>query len=742
MTAKNNADQSSWLGRIVGPPKLNAEDKAQTAKYLNAVLPAAMVLIGVLLAFTLLEHVAQGHGLNIIDFLLLALIVILGILWAMARRGHMMAASSVLLFIAFLGLVYIASISTGVFDSAVTALAVVILIAGLLVDWKTAVVMAGLSIAAIWWLYSQKVGVPLVFGAQEMFDYARDVTIIFALLAVVAYLLISNLRRALEHSRASEQILREQNIELSQMRSALEDRVAERTHQLRAAADVGQVAVSILNPDQLLSEIVQVIAERFRLYYVAIFTLDRTGSYLVLREATGDAGRTLKERGHRLRVSMDSMVGYAVLRHEPRVTQNVREDAVRFANPLLPDTQAEVALPLLVGQDALGALDVQSVNLDAFDEGTLIALRAMASQVAVALQNAQSFQSLQKTLDYTTRQYELGRTVFLAQTPNEAYLALGQVFAMFADVDRIQLLRVVERDANHQPAVYELVIEWDILSGAQMNTGISFAAAETPLAALVVEDEAVVIRDATEARLPVATRERLAQANAQAIILAPLMIGAEYNGFVAAVSEQPRDFTENEVRLMKSAAEQLGVVLTNLQLTAEMRTTVERVALLNRRLSGEAWDSYRAGRALQRVESGRKEFVTPDNQLHMPIVVRGETIGAFNIADSHLERVWHEDELSMLQTIANEVALAIDNARLIEQTQRTAQREKEVAVAADQIHRSMNLDTILNTALSEIVRITGIEDVAIQFGAPTNPQLKSVDGYEKSYSISGLSSEG
>jgi GAF domain-containing protein len=338
----------------------------------------------------------------------------------------------------------------------------------------------------------------------------------------------------------------------------------------------------------------------------------------------------------------------------------------------------------------------------------------------VALQNAQSFQSLQKTLDYTTRQYELSRTIFLAQTPNDAYLALGQVFAMFADVDRIQLLRVVERDANHQPAVYELVIEWDILSGAQMDTGISFAAAETPLAALVVEDEAVVIRDANEARLPAATREELAQVNAQAIILAPLMIGAEYSGFVAAVSEQPRDFTENEVRLLKSAAEQLGVVLTNLQLTTDMRTTVERVALLNRRLSGEAWDSYRAGRALQRVESGRIEFLTPENQLHVPIVVRGETIGAFNVADNQLERVWHEDELSMLQTIANEVALAIDNARLIEQTQRTAQREKEVAVAADQIHRSMNLETILNTALSEIVRITGIEEVAIQFGAPTS----------------------
>ncbi len=516
------------------------------------------------------------------------------------------------------------------------------------------------------------------------------------------------------------QAINSMTVQLQDMIGSLETRVEMRTAQLQASAEVGKAAASVLNPDRLLHEVVNLIADRFGFYYAAIFTLDRTSSYLMLREATGEAGRTLKERGHRLRVSMDSMVGYAVLRHEPRVAMNVSEDTVRFANPLLPDAQSEVALPLIVGQEVIGALDVQSTHLNAFDESMLTALQAMASQVAVALQNAQSFQSLQKTLDYTTRQYELSRNIFLAQTPNEAYLTLGQAFAMFAEVDRIQLLRVVERDADHQPAVYELVIEWDILGGAQMDTGTSYAAAETPLAALVAEDKAVVIRDANDTHLPATTRERLAQVNAQAIILVPLQIGAEYSGFVAAISEQPRDFTESEVRLLKSTAEQLGVVLVNLQLTAEMRTTVERVALLNRRLSGEAWDSYRAGRAQLRVESGHVEFATPEHQLQVPIVVRGETIGAFNVADNNLERSWNEDELSLLQTIAGEVALAIDNARLIEQTQRTAQREKDIAIAADQIHRSMNLETILNTALGEIVRITGVEDVAIQFGSLTS----------------------
>jgi GAF domain-containing protein len=72
----------------------------------------------------------------------------------------------------------------------------------------------------------------------------------------------------------------------------------------------------------------------------------------------------------------------------------------------------------------------------------------------------------------------------------------------------------------------------------------------------------------------------------------------------------------------------------------------------------------------------------------------------------------------MLQTIAGEVALAIENARLIEQTQRTAQREKDIASAADKIHRSSNLDAILQAAVEEVMRIAGTTDVAIQLGRP------------------------
>jgi len=717
MTANDPTTKPSLLRRVAGPPDFTTESKMQTARYLNIILPATIVLLGVLVTSTVL---GRGFELNGFDFLVLGLMVILVGLWVLTRRGYVLAAASALLFITFFAMVFAASKSGGLFDGAFVALVLLIVLSGLLIDWKTAFVMGGMSIAAAWWLYSLNGGTPVNLPANAPFEYAVAVTVVFVLLTLVTYLLISSLRRAADQARSSEQVMREQNTELTAMRTTLEQRVAERTGQLRTAADVGRVAVSILDPNELLREITELITERFGFYYAAIFLLDHSGTYLIVREATGEAGRVLKERGHRLRVELDSMVGYAVIKREPRVASTAGEDAIRFANPLLPETQSEIALPLLVGDQVLGALDVQSTQMNAFDEAVIATLQNVATQIAIALQNAQSYQRLQEALNYTTSQYELSRTIFAARSAQEAYQSLGQVFAMLSGVDRISMLRIADRDNANQPVEYELMTEWDVLGGAQFGTGVRYRAAETPFVQLVTPDEVVVIRDASDDRLPLSTREQLARVNAQAALLVPLTRRGQYAGFIAAAAEQPYDFQDSEVRLVKSAAEQLGVVLNNLELTTEMQTTLERVALLNRRLSGEAWGSYLGSRERWMVESGRAPATITATSLQLPLVIRGETIGTFDVADARADHQWQEDEITMLQTIAGEVALAIENARLIEQTRRTAQREKDIATAADKIHRSVNLDAILQTAVAEIMRIAGTTEVAIQLGRSTD----------------------
>ena len=203
-------------------------------------------------------------------------------------------------------------------------------------------------------------------------------------------------------------------------------------------------------------------------------------------------------------------------------------------------------------------------------------------------------------------------------------------------------------------------------------------------------------------RLPTTTRERLAHVNAQAAVLVPIIVRGLLDGLIVATAEQPRDFTDSEIRLMRGIAEQLGVVLNNLRLTNEMQATMEREALLNRRLSGEAWSSYLTARPALTIESGNAAAATQSARLDLPIVIRGEAIGNFSLADADPNRQWSDEELALLNTIAGEAALAIDNARLIEQTQRVAQRERTINEINTRVRQTIDLDEILKTAVSEL----------------------------------------
>lgn len=185
---------------------------------------------------------------------------------------------------------------------------------------------------------------------------------------------------------------------LQYLQENLESEVARRTAQLKATLQVAQVANSILDPDELMERVVQLITNQFGYYYAAIFLIDESGRWAELKHATGEAGKLLRQRGHRLEIEGKSMVGAAIRTRQARLALDVGEEPVRFDNPLLPYTRSEIALPLMVGGEVLGALDVQSTQEAAFSEADIETLQTMANQVAIALQNARLFQSLQQSL--------------------------------------------------------------------------------------------------------------------------------------------------------------------------------------------------------------------------------------------------------------------------------------------------------------------------------------------------------
>jgi GAF domain-containing protein len=185
---------------------------------------------------------------------------------------------------------------------------------------------------------------------------------------------------------------------LESLQGTLEQQVIERTKQLAATNEVGRVAASSLDPEQLLARVLPLFPEQFGYYYAAIYLLDPSGKWAELREATGEAGRVLKQNRHRLDLSGKSMVGTAIREQAPRIAQIALEENQRVDNPLLPYTRSEIALSLIVGDRVLGALNVQSTREADFGPQVVETMKNMAGQVAIALENARLFQEAQQVI--------------------------------------------------------------------------------------------------------------------------------------------------------------------------------------------------------------------------------------------------------------------------------------------------------------------------------------------------------
>ncbi|RJP48861.1 MAG: GAF domain-containing protein [Anaerolineaceae bacterium] len=178
------------------------------------------------------------------------------------------------------------------------------------------------------------------------------------------------------------------------------DRELERRNKLlQAVSEVGRTTASYRNISELLQRTAYLIEEHFGYYHVGIFLLDERREYAVLTATNSEGGMRMLEKRHRLKVGGTSIVGYATENVRARIALDVGEDAIHFDNPDLPATRSEMALPLVSSGQLLGALDVQSIETQAFTEDDISTLQILAEQIAVAIQNAALFNETQKALE-------------------------------------------------------------------------------------------------------------------------------------------------------------------------------------------------------------------------------------------------------------------------------------------------------------------------------------------------------
>lgn len=172
----------------------------------------------------------------------------------------------------------------------------------------------------------------------------------------------------------------------------LEERVASRTRDLQLASRVSEQIATVLDPDLLLPQVVDLTKEAFDLYHAHIYLLDETGSNLVLSAGAGEVGRMMRDRGHRIPASAElSLVARAARSRQAVVVTDTAQEPAFLPNPMLPRTRSEAALPLIVGDRVVGVIDVQAEEPGRFDDDLVSVLTTMAGQIAVAINNARLF---------------------------------------------------------------------------------------------------------------------------------------------------------------------------------------------------------------------------------------------------------------------------------------------------------------------------------------------------------------
>ncbi len=351
----------------------------------------------------------------------------------------------------------------------------------------------------------------------------------------------------------------------------LEQRVAERTADLgrraayaEAAGEVINAVTSLLDPDELMRNTAQLLVERFGFNHVAFLLMEASGNSVRYHIGAGQGAEELMRERFNLQIGGASLVGQALARETLVVAQDVTRAEAYYSHPAIPDTRAEVVIPLVARGRVLGVLSVQSAQTNVFDEATLDALSTIAGQVAVGLDNARLLREAQQALEAERRAYgEVSRTA------------------------------------------------WQELLRTGLTSGYRYVG------------------------------ERVQP-------------GAEvwYPEMEAALREE---------RTVTAVAEEAPDLLT----------------------------------------------------FAAPLRVRGRTIGVLNLRKPAAAGRWHPEEIRLLEGLIAQLEVALESARLYQDTQRRAAREQELGQVAAQFARSLDVDALLRTAVQELGRLPGVAEVAV-----------------------------
>lgn len=440
----------------------------------------------------------------------------------------------------------------------------------------TASVLSSLSLALAGWLISSgRLPLPPADSPAANNPAAWMTAALFLFgLSVVAVALIHTLIHTLKKMVVAERRFAREALN---GRNRLDVVLQERTRQLELrAAELETIkrltqdlSTSAAPEDKLLHHAVEIISSQFGFYHAGIFLLDEQNEFAVLKAAAGDAGRAMLERGHRLMSGEVGVVGLVVSQGKAHITDDVEKDPFHFKNPLLPDTRAEMAVPLKIGPVTIGALDVQSEKPGAFTAEDAATLQTIAGQLALTMEK--------NRLEGQLRQLQTASQEIAADSEQKTWrdhlIATRQKRTYRSGADDS-----VESSGESQEAARALqtgkVVIGTPLSSPESGTPERVVAVPILLRQQVIGVLDVRVQGDTPAQdwidLLEATASRMAVALENARLLEAIQVRAEREHMVSGITASVRSSTDID-GILRTAALELGRSLGISEVTVQLR---------------------------------------------------------------------------------------------------------------------------------------------------------------------------
>lgn len=678
-------------------------------------------------------------GLGVLPFFLLS--------YWLGRKDQLRIAGYIPTTVVFI--VMVASLfQVGIGHASTIGMAMVVAAAGILIGAGAASFFVLLSILAYTiagWAQNAGIITAAILPQSAVLADALGLGFGLALLVILNWLSNREMVRALSVERETSDQLQVQSRELEELVSQRTRVLERRALQLQTTADIAKLTTELPDPEILMSQAVELIRARFGFYHASIFIMDETGNWADLVASTGEAGRKMIARHHRLALGSASIIGWVSANRLPRVALDVEQDPFHFKNPLLPETQSELAVPLLVGQRLLGALDVQSTEPHAFAEDDVRALEAIASEVAVAIDSARIQREMQEQLDRIERsdrietQAAWGRIARSRSVPIIHLNPKGEIGPLTDEVFPVIEDAIIQDSTVVSPDGRDIAIPIQVrgetiatLAARRSKPSEPWNDEEIALMEAVASQSAQALegaRQRSEERRRVTELEvinRISQAVSQ-MLSQDTLFRIVRRQLIQAIGE-----TDLKICLFDPQEDQLTISYDSRR-TAPTQSITEPLGddltsvVIRSRQPLLLTDNPAQRAAMLGVSDFGEEI---KSWLGVPMLLGDEILGTIILEDYEQDNRFTEDDAALLATVASQVAAGIQNANLLDQVQRTARRERLIHEITSKVRRSPDMKSILKTSTRELGRALNAIRSTVSLGSSESEANDTSDDSE------------